>query len=233
MRSLLLLRTDGGADLDWALEAGADALVVSMPDVGGEGVRHAVRAFLQAAQLKTIRPLLYVRLASIEADGVDDDLAAVMLGEPDGIVLGRCRGGHDVQHLGVKLAVHEAEYGLADGETPIIAEAGSTARALFAMGSYCDASDRLMALVWDAQGLAVDLGTAHPAPGHAPMAAGRGVTLLAARAAEVSAIDTVSANSGEVLRAECEAARRDGFNAKAALDPAQIAIINEVFDRAA
>jgi citrate lyase subunit beta/citryl-CoA lyase len=33
------------------------------------------------------------------------------------------------------------------------------------------------------------------------------------------------------LRAECQAARRDGFSAKMAVDAAQIAVINEIFDK--
>jgi len=47
----------------------------------------------------------------------------------------------------------------------------------------------------------------------------------------VQAIDTVYADFRNVkgLREEAEEARRDGFTAKMAIHPAQVAIINEVF----
>ena len=50
-------------------------------------------------------------------------------------------------------------------------------------------------------------------------------------AARVAAIDTVYADfrNMEGLRAECLEARRDGFVAKMAIHPAQVAVINEVF----
>jgi len=57
------------------------------------------------------------------------------------------------------------------------------------------------------------------------------LTLLAATAAGVAAIDTAFADlhDKEGLRAEAVAARRDGFVGKMAIDPAQAAIIDEVF----
>ena len=57
------------------------------------------------------------------------------------------------------------------------------------------------------------------------------MTLLAAASAGVAAIDTAFAdlNDRQGLRAEALAARRDGFAGKMAIDPAQAAIINDVF----
>jgi citrate lyase subunit beta/citryl-CoA lyase len=57
------------------------------------------------------------------------------------------------------------------------------------------------------------------------------MTLIGAGAAGVSAIDAVFTNfrDSESLRAEALAARRDGFVAKMAIHPAQVAVINEVF----
>ncbi len=234
MRSMLYVPGEDLEALDRALDAGADALLIALPDAGADAaLRSVLRDFLQTAQLLTHRPLLFVRLPAIDAPGLDDDLSALMLAEPDGIVLGRCRGGHDVQHLGVKLAVQEAEYGLTDGETPIIAEAGSTARSLFVMSSYCDASQRLMGLMWDPHALAVDLGASSPvgATHHAPMGTARSLTLIAARAAEVSAIDGPSHTLGPAFGLECDQARNEGFNAKLALAPEQVAMINAAFDR--
>ena len=234
MRSMLYVRGGDTDAVDAALAAGADALLIELPEDLGDAARLApVKALLQAAQLAPDRPILFVRVPSIETPSIDTGLAALIEAEPDGIVLGGCRGGYDVQHLGVKLAVHEAEHGLTDGETPIIAEAGSTARALFSMGSYADASQRLIGLIWDGIVLAADLGTTVPVAGGRPAAltTARSLTLLAARAAEVSAIDGPSVTTGDAFRAECEQARQEGFNAKIAISADQVAIINAVFNR--
>jgi citrate lyase subunit beta/citryl-CoA lyase len=55
--------------------------------------------------------------------------------------------------------------------------------------------------------------------------------LLAARAADVAPIDAVYTDfrDSEALARETDAARRDGFSAKAAIHPAQVDIINQRF----
>src|SRR2546429_1496044 len=59
----------------------------------------------------------------------------------------------------------------------------------------------------------------------------RNLSLAAAASARVQAIDTVYADFRNMdgLREEAIEARRDGFTAKIAIHPAQVAIINEVF----
>lgn len=232
MRSILWIGAERPMALAEALASDADALLLALPDQPDPAVRQALTDFLRSAHLAPERPLLYVRLPSIEAATIDDDLAAAMTGEPDGIMLGHCRGAADVQHLGAKLAVHEANHDLTDGETAIIAEAGGTARSLFELGSYREASSRLLALAWRPEMLAADLGGEPSGPATAsPIATARDLVLLAARAAEVSAIDGPSPDSEGALRAACEASRHDGFNAKLATSAAQVAIINAIFDR--
>jgi citrate lyase subunit beta/citryl-CoA lyase len=55
--------------------------------------------------------------------------------------------------------------------------------------------------------------------------------LFAATAAEVMPIETIYADFRDLdgLRRDTELARRDGFSARLAIHPAQVAIINEVF----
>ena len=120
-----------------------------------------------------------------------------------------------------------------DGVTSIIAEAGSSAAALFDLASFQRAGNRLLALSWDLEALAADMGlTAQGDSPAAPLVHGRTMILIAARACGIAAIDTCGAVGHEGgFRAHCEAARRDGFNAKIAATPDQLAIINAVFDR--
>ena len=64
-----------------------------------------------------------------------------------------------------------------------------------------------------------------------PYMLARNLSLAAAASARVQAIDTVYADfrNMEGLREEAEEALRDGFTAKMAIHPAQVAPINQVF----
>jgi citrate lyase subunit beta/citryl-CoA lyase len=57
------------------------------------------------------------------------------------------------------------------------------------------------------------------------------VTLLAASAAEVAAVDTVFPDFRDAagFKAECAEAERDGFTAKMAIHPDQVPIVNAAF----
>lgn len=238
MRSLLLVPATDAAAIEAAFAAAPDALVLDLTSGERDGAtreraRLQARDVLRTAQRDPDRPHLYLRLEGLDDAGFDQDLQAVMIGEPDGILLGGCRFGSDVQHLGAKLAVHEAEYGLADGGTAIIAEAAGGARALFGLGSYAEASPRLIGLCWDAERLAADLGGTCEAGGpmgFTPLATARHLTLFAARSAEVAAIDSASlSRDPDAVLAECREARRQGFNAKLATAPAEVAVIHGIF----
>jgi citrate lyase subunit beta/citryl-CoA lyase len=165
----------------------------------------------------------------------DADLDGIMQAAPDGIVLPKAVGGQDVSHLGAKIAVREAEFGLPDGGTRILAIATETARGVFALGTFAGASHRLMGLTWGAEDLSADLGAETNRRDDGayadPYRLARSLTLLGAAAAEVEAVDSVFTRfrNLEGLAAECREARRDGFVAKMAIHPAQVPVINEAF----
>jgi citrate lyase subunit beta/citryl-CoA lyase len=227
MRSLLFVPGDSEKKLAKALESGADALILDLEDsvalAAKPQARGAVAAFIGATRARVPRPRLYVRVNPLDGGLTEADLDVVMAAGPDGIMLPKSLGGADVQRLGVKLAVREADHGLADGAT------------LFGLASYAGASARLEGLAWGAEDLSADLGSeTYRLPDGAyagPYRLARDLTLIAAVAAEATPIDTVFVNFRDEagLRAECLAARRDGFTAKMAIHPAQVPIINEIF----
>lgn len=239
MRSLLFVPADDHAKLAKAMRSGADALILDLEDsVAPSAKAHAretAAAFLREARTAAARPRLFVRINPLQGVLADADLDAIMPAAPDGVMLPKSRMGADVQHLGAKLAVREAEHALPDGSTAILAIATETAASLFGMASYAGASRRLRGLAWGAEDLSAALGaeTNRRPDGTyaAPYELARTLTLLAAHAAEVEPIDTVYTKFRDDagLRAECEAARRDGFTAKLAIHPAQIPAINEAF----
>ena len=236
MRSLLMAPGDE-QKLAGALESGADAMVVDLAQAApGEraGARVAAAQFLKAARRRGGGPVLIVRANALDSGETDSDLDALMVGAPAAILLPRSLGAASVQQLSAKLAVREAQLGLADGATRIIAVA-DTAQSLFHMGSYRGSSARLAGVAWSAEALRADIGaeTDRDRLGGAlgPYRLARELTLLAATSARVAAIDAAFPDIRDLegLRAEALAARRDGFTAKIALDPAQVGIINDVF----
>jgi citrate lyase subunit beta/citryl-CoA lyase len=239
MRSLLFVPGDSPRKLEKALQAGADALILDLEDSVAfsekEGARRTTAAFLAEARQAAERPRLFVRVNALSTGLTDADLDGVMAGAPDGIMLPKAVGGPDVAHLGAKLAVREAEHGLDDGGTRIVAIATETAASLFVLGGFAGASRRLAGLAWGAEDLSADLGAEvnrdEAGLFTEPFRLARNLMLFAAAAAEVDAVDTVFTNfrDPEGLARECREAQRDGFVAKLAIHPGQVPVINEAF----
>ena len=239
MRSLLFVPGDSRKKLEKALTSGADVLLIDLEDSvdldAKEEARRVTAGFIAEQRSTAERPRLYVRVNGLTTGMIDADLDGVMKAAPDGIVLPKSVGGADVAHLGAKLAVREAEFGLEDGVTRILAIATENAAGVFALGTFGGASHRLMGLTWGGEDLSADLGAETNRDENGsytdPYRLARSLTLLGAAAAGVDAIDSVFTNFRDMegLAAECRAARRDGFVAKMAIHPAQVPVINEAF----
>jgi citrate lyase subunit beta/citryl-CoA lyase len=239
MRSLLFVPGDSQRKLEKGLNSGADALIIDLEDsvdlAAKEEARRVTAAFLSDTRDQTDRPRLYVRVNGLTTGLIDADLDGVMRAVPDGIVLPKTVGGADVSHLGAKLAVREAEFGLEDGGTRILAIATENALGVFALGTFAGASHRLMGLTWGGEDLSADIGAETNRDDHGaytePYRIARALTLLGAAAAAVDAVDSVYTNFRDTdgLAAECRQALRDGFVAKMAIHPAQVPVINEAF----
>jgi citrate lyase subunit beta/citryl-CoA lyase len=239
MRSLLFVPADGGAKLDKALGAGADAVIIDLEDSIAperkEQARAAALAFLQAATAQATRPRILVRINGLDTGMTDADLDAVVPGKPDAIVFPKAEGGSSVVHLDAKLTAREAIAGLPEGGIKILAQAVESAAGLFLAGTFRAASARLIGLTWGPEDLSAELGAEanRDAAGELtePYRLARTMCLYAAAAAKVPAIETVYVDfrNSEGLRRDTEHARRDGFSGRLAIHPSQVPVINEVF----
>jgi citrate lyase subunit beta / citryl-CoA lyase len=235
MRSFLFVPADSERKLARGLQSAADALILDLEDsvaaANRATARRLARAFLAAHGPERVRR--YVRINPLDSGLALDDLAATVAGRPDGILLPKCVP-EDVRTLDHYLSAFEAAAGAPVGAIRIVAIATETPEAVFALGGYARVSPRLEAITWGAEDLAACLGGSNrTAAGEydGPYTLARSLCLLAAAAAEVTAIDTIYTDFRDEagLKAECAAARRSGFAAKMAIHPAQLAAINEAF----
>ena len=239
MRSFLFVPADGGKKLDKAMASGADAVIIDLEDSIAPEAKAAARksaaAFLTEVGKSADRPHLLVRVNGIATGLIDEDLDVVAGARPDAIMLPKAEGGASIIHVDAKLTACEAIAGLPDGSIKILAIATETAPALFLAGTYAGASSRLEGLTWGAEDLSAELGAETNRDGDGrfldPYRMARALCLAGAAAARVPAFDTVTPDfrNADLLRREAEEARRDGFQGKIAIHPAQVPIINEVF----
>ena len=239
MRSFLFVPADGGRKLDKAMASGADAVIIDLEDSIAPQAKAAARksaaAFLTEVGKSADRPHLLVRVNGIATGLIDEDLDVVAGARPDAIMLPKAEGGASIIHVDAKLTACEAIAGLPDGSIKILAIATETATALFLAGTYAGASSRLEGLTWGAEDLSAELGAETNRDGDGqfldPYRMARALCLAGAAAARVPAFDTVTPDfrNADLLRREAEEARRDGFQGKIAIHPAQVPIINEVF----
>ena len=238
MRSLLFVPADSEKKLERGFASGADVVIVDLEDsVAPQNKAHAraIAADFIASMRSDVKATIYVRVNDLGTGMTDDDLRAIIPVGPHGIMLPKSNSGVDVQHLSAKLRVHEAENGLPDGSTRIIPIITETAAGVLATGTYAGASARIAGLTWGAEDLSAAIGarTARDEAGRYAdvFRLARAMTILGAAAADTAAIDTVFVNfrDQDALRAECIEAERDGFTAKMAIHPDQVAVINEAF----
>jgi citrate lyase subunit beta/citryl-CoA lyase len=235
MRSLLFIPADSERKLARASQSGADALILDLEDsvvpANRPLARRQARDFLNATDSAEYRR--YVRINPLSSGVALDDLAVVVPGRPEGVLLPKCVP-EDLRVLDHYLSALEAAAALPMGSTRVIAIATETPTAMFALGGYGGVSSRLEAITWGAEDLAACLaGNNRRVDGvyDDVYRLARSLCLLGAAAAGAVAIDTIYTDFKDEagLATECAAARRSGFTAKMAIHPAQIPIINQAF----
>lgn len=227
LRSLLFVPGDRPERFAKAAASGADAIILDLEDsVAPERKafgRDAIAEWLASPRTS----VAFVRVNPLDGDHTRADLAAILPAAPDGIMLPKAEGAAGIQTL----------IGLAGGAgvPPILPIATETPAAIFELGTFRQVSDRLAGLTWGAEDLPASIGASasREEDGRytAPFEMARSLTLFAAHAAGVPAIDTVfpRIEAMDDLKAYVGRARRDGFTGMMAIHPVQVGVINEGF----
>jgi citrate lyase subunit beta/citryl-CoA lyase len=223
-RSWLFVPADSERKIAKALESEADAIIFDLEDSVAPAQKAVARDTLKNLPKQSNGPQWWVRVNPLGSEFHKDDLKLIGSAYVHGIVLPKAESGADVTQL-----AHRT------GNIPIHAIVTETAASLFGLLSYRDPRSPLKAMSWGAEDLSAALGASskYDASGELSFTyrLARSLCLAGAVAAGVQPVDGVFADfrDEEGLRAEAEAARREGFTGKLAIHPAQVPIINAAF----
>lgn len=242
-RSWLIVPGDSEKKLGKAMAMGADVVVVDLDATVPHEAKPLARAlaaewlFAHRRQVLEQAPMArWVRINSFDSRLWREDLAVVMRGGPEGIILPSAQGPESLREVAAELYELEQANQLAPGSTKILPVAGETPRAALAIGAYADAAiPRLAGLTWSAAGLAAAIAATRQREARGtwsePFRFVRAQALLVAHACGVMPIEAVHGDVEDLkgLKLAAKAARADGFAGMFACHPAQVAEINAAF----
>lgn len=235
LRSLLFVPGNRANMLEKALGFAPDAYVPDMEDsVPAEekaNARDVTVSFL--ARLATTGRLVVPRVNSIDSGLMEEDLEAVVGPHIFGVSVGKVRSADDIKYISAVIERLERRVGVRPGSTRLVPWL-EVARAIVNAYEICVASPRIVGVAFGAEDFTNDMGIPRTED-DSEVAYPRSVVCVAARAADVLALDTpyFSFRDPEGLRKNALAARRQGFKGKFAIHPAQVDIINEAFSPSA
>ena len=240
IRSWLFVPGDSERKLEKAATNEADALILDLEDSVADQrqaiAREMVCDYLRERSDRS-RQQLWVRVNPLDNDLSLPDLAAVMPGRPDGIVLPKVFSAKEVNTLCNYLSALEAREGIDIGTTKILCVATETAASLLTFHTYLEGvSQRLAGMTWGAEDLAAALGASdnmHPRSGDFddPYLLAKSFCLAACRAVDVQPVGVVYINFRDDVgfAKDCLRDRKAGFIGKIAIHPSQPPIINQAF----
>jgi len=223
-RSWLFVPADSERKIAKALDSEADAIIFDLEDSVTPAMKPVARDLLRNLMKRSGGPQWWVRVNPLGSEFIKDDLELIAIADIHGIVLPKAESGDDVRQL-----AHRT------GNIPVHAIVTETAASLFGLLSYRDPASPLAAMSWGAEDLSAALGASskHDADGSLSFTyqLARSLCLAGAVAAGVQPVDGVFADfkDDKGLKAESEAARREGFTGKLAIHPGQVPVINAAF----
>jgi citrate lyase subunit beta / citryl-CoA lyase len=223
-RSWLFVPADSERKITKALDSEADAIIFDLEDSVAPPMKPVGRDLLRNLLKRSGGPQWWVRVNPLGSEFHKDDLELLGIADIQGIVLPKAESGEDVRQLSHRT-----------GNIPVHAIVTETAASLFGLLSYRDPALPLAAMSWGAEDLSAALGASSKYDSDGDLSftyrLARSLCLAGAVAAGAQPVDGVFADFTDEkgLKAEAEAARREGFTGKLAIHPAQVSVINAAF----
>jgi citrate lyase subunit beta/citryl-CoA lyase len=238
MRSWLFVPGDSEKKLAKVAECGADVVIVDLEDAVAPQAKHLARP-LACKWLTAHRGCAsrrWVRINALDTALWREDLAAVMPGVPDGIMVPKASGPEQLQGLAAEIYEHEQRLGIPTGSTRLLPLVSETPAAAIGITSYAAASlPRLAGLTWGAEDLSAAIGASRKRDEHGRWTDAfrmvRAQVLLTAHACGVLPIDTLHADFRDIegLERVARESHADGFAGMLAIHPSQVPVINAAF----
>ena len=235
LRSLLFVPADSEKKLAKSVTSPADALILDLEDsVAAENrpkAREMVREFLKSAHSQSI----WVRINPLGSEDFIRDIEAVAGSRPAGLVVPKPDGPQALNVIDAHLITRETLAGLPHRSIKLLPVATETPVATLSLQDYRSPPPRLAAMTWGAEDLSAALGAAaNRGPDGEFLLTyriARSLCLIAAKAADVPAIETLHADFRDAagLERAARAAQREGFSGMLAIHPDQVAVINAAF----
>ena len=227
-RSCLYMPGANAKALEKAKSLAADALIFDLEDLVAPEAKKAARVQV-AASVKSRsygKREIIVRVNGLTTPWGSDDIAAICLVDPDGVLAPKVESGAQVAELDAALTAAGLSRQAAlwaNIETP---------RAILNLADIAAAarSTRLAGLVMGLNDLSKET-RAQQKPGRAGFQAALSLALMAARAEKLAAIDGVFNDIADSagFEAECRQALEFGYDGKTLIHPSQIETANAVF----
>src|SRR5438105_7001993 len=217
-RSWLFVPADSEKKIAKALDSEADAIIFDLEDSVAPARKAGARDILKQLPRQSNGPEWWVRINPLGSEFHKDDLTLIGSAYVHGIVLPKAESGADIIQL-----AHRT------GNIPIHAIVTETPASLFGLLSYRAPNSPLTAMSWGAEDLSAALGASSKYDANGELSftykLARSLCLAGAAAAGVQPVDGIFADFRDEkgLRAEAEAAAREGFTGKLAIHPSQVA----------
>lgn len=210
---------------------GSDSLIFDLEDAVSPDEKDAARELVKNA-LTTLnfgKCELIVRINGLDTPYWMEDLKAILPLKPAAIMPPKVSGAEYIKTLDNALTELEAQLGLPNGQTKILALL-ETAQGVENAYAIASASPRMVGLFLGAEDLTADLRCRRTKESQEILYA-RGRLVCAARAAGIEVYDTpfTDVRDLEGLEADASFAKGLGFSGKACISPAHVATVNRVF----
>lgn len=211
---------------------GADSIMFDLEDSVSMAEKDAARMLVyQALQTQDYGDAeLVVRVNGIDTEFFRNDVFAMVKAGIEVVRLPKVESAQMMKDLVAVVEEAEKTFGKEIGSTKVMA-AIESARGVMKALEIAESTDRMMGLALSAEDYTTDMKT-HRYPDGAELDFARKMILHAARAAGVSAFDTVFTNMNDVegFQRETEYIHQLGFDGKSLVNPRQIDWVNKVYE---